>query len=195
MLSFYWGGETMNRVQHKGSWGDRYIIEPRPNQNRITCSFCKHYINDGSCSVKPIVISEVGYNYWRHCNAFYLSDMLDTKENRIKVFKGKKIRSTYVQSQDNVILNNSIWEKELSLVKPKIQEKSIEIGSVVSVYEMADCIKEVFEIVEQDESDILTGKLGIETPVGKRLLNAKVGDICSIETPGGIINYRILKIK
>ena len=65
----------MSGKPHKGSWGDRYIIEPRPNQKRITCNCCKHYNNDGSCNVRPIVISEVGYDYWKHCKNFYLSEI------------------------------------------------------------------------------------------------------------------------
>lgn len=34
-------------------------------KKRLSCSNCWHYDPDGSCSIKPIVIAEVGYNYWR----------------------------------------------------------------------------------------------------------------------------------
>ena len=192
---FNWEGKIMNGAPHRGSWGDRYIIEARPNQSRITCNLCKHYIDDGSCNVKPIVILEVGYDYWKHCNAFYLSKAYDTQENRKKVLKGKKVRSTYVQDEVITISNNFIGKKELSSVKSKIREKSIGVGSVVDVYDMTDCIKEVFQIVKQNEADILAGKLSIETPVGMGLLNAKVGDVCNIETPSGIISYKIIEIR
>lgn len=63
-------GAPAKSSPHKGSWGDRYIIE-NPNQNkRMSCSKCVHYMDDKSCDAKAVYVPEIGYDYWKYCNAF-----------------------------------------------------------------------------------------------------------------------------
>lgn len=185
----------MSGKPHKGSWGNGYIIEQKPNQKRITCNFCKYYNDDGSCKVKPIVVSEVGYDYWKYCNAFYLSDWHNTIENRDRVARGKKVRSTYGADEVAVTLEETIQKEFPWRRANKRKTNRVEVGSIVCVYDMIDHVEEVFKIVRQEDADVLKGKLSIETPVGKGLLQAEEGNICAIETPSGTIKYKVLKIK
>jgi transcription elongation factor GreA len=41
----------------------------------------------------------------------------------------------------------------------------------------------------------LAGKISVESPIGKALLNKPKGAIVEIETPQGKIKYKIAKIK
>nr|DAY84890.1 MAG TPA: transcription elongation factor GreA [Caudoviricetes sp.] len=182
----------MSGKPHKGSWGDRYIIEPRPNQKRITCNFCKNYNKDGSCNVQPIVISEVGYDYWKYCKSFYLSEDHSTSQNRGYVARNKKVRSTYVKEVAATVEDRptSPW-----MTKYTKQPKTIKLGSKVWVYDESYDEEVLYELVRPTEADVLNGKISISSPVAQGLLGAKEGDRCSIEAPSGIIKYKVLRIK
>lgn len=55
--------------------------------------------------------------------------------------------------------------------------------------------KEVFEIVGVTETDPSTGKISPSSPVGRALMEKKVGEVVTVETPEGTINLKILKIE
>lgn len=52
-----------------------------------------------------------------------------------------------------------------------------------------------YKIVGSTEASSLQGKISNESPVGKALIGAKVGDIVSIETQAGVIQYKVLGIQ
>ncbi len=50
-------------------------------------------------------------------------------------------------------------------------------------------------IVGQDETDAKVGCISWRSPVGRALLNKKVDDAVTAETPGGLVEYTILEIR
>jgi len=70
----------------------------------------------------------------------------------------------------------------------------IQIGSVVTVKEEGYS-EEIFYIVGSKEANPDEGKISYESPIGRSLLNHRVGDIVRVETPGGQINFKIIDIK
>jgi transcription elongation factor GreA len=67
------------------------------------------------------------------------------------------------------------------------------LGSKVAV-SYSGAIK-IFEIVGDGEADPLRGKISHGSPLSQALLNKKVGDQAEVETPGGMIVYRIESIE
>ena len=61
-----------------------------------------------------------------------------------------------------------------------------------------DCSSEgqkmTFHIVGSAEVDVGAGKISNESPIGKALMNKKEGESVEVETPGGKMRYKILKI-
>lgn len=55
--------------------------------------------------------------------------------------------------------------------------------------------REKFKIVGATETDSLEGKISIDSPLGKALLNKPKGAIVEVETPQGKIKYKIIKIE
>lgn len=51
-----------------------------------------------------------------------------------------------------------------------------------------------YHLVSESEADLKTGKISVSSPIGKGLLGKKVGDIASVETPRGSIEFEILNI-
>jgi transcription elongation factor GreA len=72
--------------------------------------------------------------------------------------------------------------------------ESITIGSHITVQE-DDFPEEAYYLVGPKEADPAKGRISHESPIGKSLLNHKVGDVVIAETPGGSIKLKILKIE
>jgi len=52
-----------------------------------------------------------------------------------------------------------------------------------------------FTIVGSTEADSMAHKISNESPVGEAILGKKKGDTVTVKAPGGIFEYKILKIK
>lgn len=51
-----------------------------------------------------------------------------------------------------------------------------------------------YQLVAPKESDLKSGKISVESPIGKGLLGKEVGDIAEIEVPRGKMKFEILEI-
>ena len=76
----------------------------------------------------------------------------------------------------------------------KLSNNKIHIGSKVKVHDCSFNEDYTYKIVGSNESDPLNGCISDESPVGKALLGASVGDEIAVETPGGVVNYNVLEI-
>ena len=45
------------------------------------------------------------------------------------------------------------------------------------------------------EANSLKGKISNESPLGKALIGSKIGDSVEVETPAGVIRYKVLEIQ
>ena len=70
----------------------------------------------------------------------------------------------------------------------------VDIGASVTIQE-EDFDPEVYFLVGAKEADSRNRKISNESPVGKALMGKRVGDIVTIETPGGQMQMKILKIE
>lgn len=51
-----------------------------------------------------------------------------------------------------------------------------------------------YTLVSETEADLKAKKISVSSPIGKGLLGKAVGDVASIETPRGSIDFEIMKI-
>ena len=51
-----------------------------------------------------------------------------------------------------------------------------------------------YTLVAQSEADLKTGKISVDSPIGKGLLGKKVGELAAISVPNGTIELEILSI-
>lgn len=52
----------------------------------------------------------------------------------------------------------------------------------------------VYTLVSEKEADLKTGKISVESPIGKGLLGKSVGDVAEIKVPNGLMKFEILNI-
>lgn len=71
----------------------------------------------------------------------------------------------------------------------------INIGCKVKIYDIEFEEELEYTIVGSTEANSLQGKISNESPVGKALLGAKVGQTVEVETQAGPIQYKILEIQ
>lgn len=69
----------------------------------------------------------------------------------------------------------------------------VALGSTVLLDMDGD--KMTYEIVSSNEANPLEGKISNISPIGSALIGAKVGDVCSANTPGGVLKIKVLEIK
>ncbi len=70
----------------------------------------------------------------------------------------------------------------------------INIGCKVKILDVEDNEELVYKIVGSTETDSLNGKISNESPVGRALLGAKVGDTVTVETDAGSFDYKVLEV-
>jgi transcription elongation factor GreA len=51
-----------------------------------------------------------------------------------------------------------------------------------------------YKLVAQSEADLKTGKISVDSPIGKGLLGKKAGDSVEISVPNGKISFEILEV-
>lgn len=70
----------------------------------------------------------------------------------------------------------------------------IKIGSTVRVLDVEYKEEMTFTIVGTVEANPKKQKISNESPLGKALIGAKVGAMVTVETPGGMVEYKILEL-
>ena len=75
-----------------------------------------------------------------------------------------------------------------------IETKTVQVGNIVQVLDVEYGEKVEYKIVGSTEADISENKISNESPIGKALLGRKKNDVVDVETPGGMLQFKILKI-
>jgi transcription elongation factor GreA len=51
-----------------------------------------------------------------------------------------------------------------------------------------------YTLVPENEADLKTGKISINSPIAKGLLGKKVGDVADVTVPNGTVKFEIVEI-
>lgn len=81
------------------------------------------------------------------------------------------------------------------VVDPKdVKSDRILFGAHVELQDQDTDEKKKYQIVGVDESDVKMGRLSIESPIARQLLNKKAGDVVTIKIPKGEVEYEVLSV-
>ena len=53
----------------------------------------------------------------------------------------------------------------------------------------------VYQIVGDDEADIIVGKISVNSPIARGLVGKMVDDVVLIQTPAGAVEYEIVQVR
>jgi len=75
-----------------------------------------------------------------------------------------------------------------------IDTSSVSVLTTVKVKNKKSKQEMKFTIVPENEIDLKTGKISLNSPIGKGLIGKKVKEIAQIQTPGGLLELEIMEI-
>ncbi|MBQ1688190.1 MAG: transcription elongation factor GreA [Lachnospiraceae bacterium] len=81
------------------------------------------------------------------------------------------------------------------VVEDDVDLDKINIGCRVKILDIEENEELVYKIVGSTEANSLKGKISNESPVGSALIGAQKGDIVTVETQVGELQYKILEIE
>ena len=76
----------------------------------------------------------------------------------------------------------------------ELDNSRVLVLSNVEVKNKANSLVMKYKLVAQSEADLKSGKISVESPIGKGLLGKKVGEIAKINVPSGSIELEIVSI-
>ena len=68
------------------------------------------------------------------------------------------------------------------------------ILSTVTIKNKMNNQQMTYTLVAESEADLKSGKISVNSPIGKGLLGKSVGDIAEIQVPNGVIQFEIVEI-
>lgn len=91
-----------------------------------------------------------------------------------------KLEETYSNAR---LIDESVLDTSKILVHSKVKIKNQTNGMEV-----------VYKLVAQSEADLASGKISVDSPIGRGLLGKKVGDTAEIQVPNGVMKFEIIEI-
>lgn len=84
---------------------------------------------------------------------------------------------------------------DLSLINlNNIPKDKVGLGSTVKVYDNDKGEELSYKLVTSEESDVAAGKISTTSPIGRALLNKRVGDTTTVVTPTGRRELEVLSL-
>lgn len=113
-----------------------------------------------------------------------------------------KENSEYHSAKDDqAFMETRILTLERMLRNARVVDESsmakdvVGIGSVAILLDKEFNEKLEYRVVSPAEADVADNKISYESPLGKELLDKKVGDLIKVNAPMGTIEYELLEIK
>jgi transcription elongation factor GreA len=76
-----------------------------------------------------------------------------------------------------------------------IPKDRVGLGSTVKVFDNSKNAEVEYKLVTSEETDVAAGKISTSSPIGRALLNKKVGDSATVVTPNGNREMDVLSLK
>ena len=84
---------------------------------------------------------------------------------------------------------------DLALINmDNIPKDKVGLGSTVRVLDNDKNEEVEYKLVTSEESDVASGKISTSSPIGRALLNKRVGDTAVVDTPNGKREMEILRL-
>ena len=93
-----------------------------------------------------------------------------------------------IEELEKILKNVEVVDEE------DVTADRIMIGSRVRIYDVEFDEELSYKIVGSTEANSIKGKISNESPVGKALMGAVVGDIVTVHTPAGESQFKVLEI-
>ncbi|RXG22049.1 transcription elongation factor GreA [Leeuwenhoekiella aequorea] len=93
-----------------------------------------------------------------------------------------------ISKMEEIVANARIIDESQLDTSKVLVHSTVKIKNQVNGSEMK------YKLVAQSEADLKTGKISVDSPIGKGLLGKKVGDVAEISVPNGTVKFDIVEI-
>ena len=93
-----------------------------------------------------------------------------------------------IRKMEQVLGNSTIIDES------NIQTDKVGIMTKVKVLNEKTGKENVYKIVSQEEADLDSGRLSMSSPIGRALLNKKVGEKVQVKIPAGTLDLKVISI-
>lgn len=76
----------------------------------------------------------------------------------------------------------------------QLDTSKVLIHSTVKIKNKANNQTLSYKLVAQSEADLKSGKISVDSPIGKGLLGKEVGDIVQVNVPNGVVEFEVIDI-
>ena len=76
----------------------------------------------------------------------------------------------------------------------QLDTSKVLVHSTVRINNLTNGTEMKYKLVAQSEADLKSGKISVDSPIGKGLLGKKVGDVAEVQVPNGKLKFEILEI-
>ena len=76
----------------------------------------------------------------------------------------------------------------------QLDNSKVLVLSKVKIKNQLNGMEMDYILVADGEADLASGKISVNSPIGKGLLGKSVGDVAQINIPSGVINFEIIEI-
>ena len=94
-----------------------------------------------------------------------------------------------IEEIEKILKNAEIVDED------EVNTDTINVGCQVKILDCEFDEELIYKIVGSTEANSLKGKISNESPVGRALIGKKVGEMVSVETQVGTVQYNVLDIK
>jgi transcription elongation factor GreA len=64
-------------------------------------------------------------------------------------------------------------------------------GATVTLVNVENDQSLTYQIVGEDEADIKSGKLSVNSPIARAIIGKEIGEVANVQTPAGMVEYEI----
>ncbi|HYO89063.1 MAG TPA: transcription elongation factor GreA [Candidatus Limnocylindrales bacterium] len=107
-------------------------------------------------------------------------------------YEDAKNEQAFIEGE--VLRLESILSSAQVIEETKGKKDAVRVGAHVTIVEEGSKEKEIYHLVGSAEANPQEGKISIESPLGKAILGAKVGDKVQVNAPEGPITFTIKAI-
>ena len=108
------------------------------------------------------------------------------------------INSHAKEAQGMLEMRISKLEETLSnarvIDESQLDNSKVLVLSKVKIKNQLNGMEMDYTLVADGEADLASGKISVNSPIGKGLLGKSVGDVAQINVPSGVINFEIIEI-
>ncbi|MDE2088637.1 MAG: transcription elongation factor GreA [Gammaproteobacteria bacterium] len=108
----------------------------------------------------------------------------------------------HAAKEQQSFIEGRIAELEIKLANAQIIDVSalkldgkVVFGAIVELVDQGTGGEMTYQIVGEDEADIKSGLISINSPIARALIGKEEGDVATVQAPGGVKRYEIVAVR